>query len=58
MTPEVMYSRAGIGSFVLRGQEWDLFRDGKLQMHRENLHNVDERWPYLARHDADLAPIG
>jgi len=57
MTWAVTYSRDGIEPFVLLGEEWDLFRDGKLELHRESLHNLDEMWAYLGRHDADLAPI-
>jgi hypothetical protein len=52
----VTYSRAGLPPFVLRGEEWDLFRDDKLVMHYEQIHNGAEALAYLARHDAALLP--
>ena len=58
LTWEVTYSRAGVAPFVLRGEEWDFFRDGKLALHRENIHNLDDAFAFLARHDAALLPVG
>ena len=56
LTWEVTYSREGIDPFVLRGEEWDLFRDGKLDLHREHIHNTGELYEYLARNAAALRP--
>ena len=52
----VVYSREGLPSFELRGAEWDLFRDGKLVMHHERVHNGVEALEFIARHDAALRP--
>jgi hypothetical protein len=41
---------------VLRGEEWDLFLDGKLVLHREVIHNAAETTTYLAKHGAKLLP--
>lgn len=56
LTWEVTYSRAGVEPFVLRGEEWDFFRDGKLELHRECIHNTGELYDYLARHGGALRP--
>lgn len=53
----VTYTRDGLPPFVLLGEEWDLFKDGRLEVHRERVHNLEEMWTYLAAHDAKLAPI-
>jgi hypothetical protein len=53
---EVTYRRDGIAPFVLRGEEWDFFRAGKLDLHREKIHNADELYRYLAEHDHALRP--
>lgn len=52
----VTYARTGLPDFVLRGEEWDLFRDGRLEFHREKLWNGDEAYEYLALHGASLRP--
>jgi hypothetical protein len=52
----VTYTREGLPPFVLRGEEWDLFRDDKLVMHYEQIHNGAEALAYIARHDAALLP--
>jgi hypothetical protein len=52
----VTYTRAGLPPFVLRGEEWDLFRDGKLVMHHEQIHNGPEAFQYLTRHHDALLP--
>ncbi len=52
----VTYTRDGLPPFVLRGEEWDLFRDGKLVMHYEHIHNGADALAYLARHAAALRP--
>jgi hypothetical protein len=54
MTWAVTYRREGLEPFVLLGEEWDLFRDGRLSLHRESIHNMDEAWAYLGRHAASL----
>jgi hypothetical protein len=53
---EVTYSREGIDPFVLRGEEWDFFRDGKLDLHRESIHNTQDLYEYLAKHSGALRP--
>ena len=50
----VTYTSEGLQPFVLRGEEWDLFRNGKLCMHYEILHNADELEAYIAEHEAKL----
>jgi hypothetical protein len=57
MTWVVTYRRDGLPDFVLRGEEWDFFADGKLEMHREKLHNVPEAMAFLARHAKELLPV-
>lgn len=52
----VTYTRAGLPPFELRGEEWDLFRAGKLAMHYEHIHNGAEALAVLAEHDAALLP--
>jgi hypothetical protein len=52
----VTYSREGLPPFELRGEEWDLFRDGKLVMHYEQIHNGAEAVAVLARHQNELLP--
>ena len=52
----VTYTRAGLPPFVLRGEEWDLFRDGKLVMHHEQIHNGPEAFAYMTRHHDALLP--
>ena len=53
---QVTYTRAGLPPFELRGEEWDLFRDGKLVMHHERIHNAAEVFAYLERHAGALVP--
>ncbi|HXC53536.1 MAG TPA: hypothetical protein VN634_21800 [Candidatus Limnocylindrales bacterium] len=57
MTWAVTYTRDGLPPFVLLGEEWDLFRDGKLEVHRERVHNLAEMWTYVANHNDRLAPV-
>jgi len=52
----VTYTRDGVPPFVLKGEEWDLFRDGRLVMHYELIHNGTEVLEYLRKHDAALLP--
>lgn len=54
---EVTYTREGLPPFVLRGEEWNLFEDGKLRMHYEQLHNGHEMVAFIARHEAQLLPV-
>jgi hypothetical protein len=56
MTWEVTYRREGLSALRLRGEEWDLFHDGKLVLHREVIHNAAETAAYLAKHAAKLRP--
>jgi hypothetical protein len=52
----VTYTRADLPPFELRGEEWDLFRNGKLAMHYEHIHNGADALAFIARHDAALRP--
>ena len=53
----VTYRRTGLPPFELRGEEWDFFRDGKLEFHREKLANVADGLEYLERHAKQLLPM-
>jgi hypothetical protein len=52
----VTYRREGLPPFELLGEEWDFFRDGKLELHRERFANPDETLAYLKRHGSELRP--
>jgi len=52
----VTYTRNGLPPLVLLGEEWDLFRDGKMVMHHERFHNMHEIAAFLERHDGELLP--
>jgi hypothetical protein len=52
----VTYTSEGLPPFVLHGEEWDLFRDGKLSMHYEILHNADALEAFIAEHEVKLEP--
>ncbi len=52
----VTYSSVGLPPFVLHGEEWDLFTDGKLSMHYEILHNADDLESFIREHEAKLEP--
>jgi hypothetical protein len=52
----VTYSRDGLPPVDLRGEEWDFFRDGKLEFHREVLHNALELGAFVAQNGAKLRP--
>ena len=56
MSWAVVYRRAGLPDLELRGEEWDLFQDGKLVLHREVIHNARETVDFLAKHAAKLRP--
>jgi hypothetical protein len=56
ITWAVTYERDGLEPFVLLGEEWDLFRDGKLSLHRENIHNMGDALAFMAMHDGALRP--
>ena len=51
---QVTYTREGLPPFVLLGEEWDLFRNGKLAMHYERLHNGTAAIDFIVRHHAAL----
>ena len=53
----VTYRRTGLPPFELRGEEWDFFRDGKLEFHREKLANVADGLEFLKRHAKELLPM-
>jgi len=53
----VTYRRKGLPPFELRGEEWDFFRDGKLEFHREKLANVADGLDFLKRHAKELLPV-
>lgn len=52
----VTFSRDGLPPFVAHGEEWDLFRNGKLAVHHERTDNSAEIYEYLALHEARLLP--
>jgi hypothetical protein len=52
----VTYTRNGLPPFDLLGEEWDLFRDGKMTMHHELIHNTVELNDFLSQHDKTLLP--
>ena len=54
---QVTYTRHGLPPFVLRGEEWDLFCDGKMTMHYERFHNAGEMQTYLRHHADALLPV-
>jgi len=53
---EVRFTSEGVPEFVLRGEEWDLFREGKLEFHREHIWNGEAAHEHLVRHGARLHP--
>lgn len=52
----VNYGRDGLPDLVLRGEEWDFFRDGRMVHHREIFTNLDEVQAYFERHEGALLP--
>lgn len=52
----VTYTRDDLPPFKLLGEEWDLFRDGKLAMHHELIHNPGELGEFLSRYERELLP--
>ncbi len=56
MAWQVTFSREGLPAFVAHGEEWDLFRDGKLAVHHERTANSEEIYEFLAVHGAGLLP--
>jgi hypothetical protein len=56
-TWKVIYRRDGLPAFVLEGEEWDSFHDGKLELHRERLWNSGDALRYLDAHDGALRPV-
>lgn len=56
LTWVVTYRRAGLPPFELRGEEWDLFRDGKLELHRERMENLGDGLDYIRKHEQELLP--
>ena len=56
LTWVVSYRRAGLPDFELRGEEWDFFRDGKLELHRERMENLADGLEFIRKHDEALLP--
>jgi hypothetical protein len=56
LTWVVTYRRAGLAPFELRGEEWDFFRDGKLELHRERMENVGYALDFVREHDREILP--
>ncbi len=54
---EVTYTRTGLPPFLLQGEEWDVFRDGKIAMHFEVMHNAAEVVDYFAKYGSLLLPV-
>ena len=53
----VSYTRHGLPPAILVGEEWDLFRDGKMVMHYERFWNLGEFDDFLKRHHSALLPV-
>jgi hypothetical protein len=53
----VTYRRDGLPPFELRGEEWDFFHDGKLELHRERMSNLDDAFAFLKQHGAKLRQV-
>ncbi len=53
---DVIYRREGVPDFRLYGEEWDFFRDGKLEFHRERLINAPELLEHIERYNDALLP--
>lgn len=53
---QVTYERCNLPPFVLIGEEWDIFRDGKMVLHYERLHNTKELTTFLEQHNEALLP--
>jgi len=56
LTWVVTYRRTGLAPFELRGEEWDFFRDGKLELHRERMENLADGLEHVRKHDKALLP--
>lgn len=52
----VTYTRDGLPAFELRGEEWDVFVDGRLAAHHERIHNGAEVLAYMMEHGDALLP--
>ena len=52
----VVYRRDGLPPLELHGEEWDFFRDGKLEFHRERIANAGEVIDFLTKHGEKLRP--
>jgi hypothetical protein len=53
---EVTYSHKDLPPFVLKGMEWDFFRDGKIALHREVLLNAVDMLDHINQHNDQLLP--
>ena len=56
LTWVVTYRREGLPAFELRGEEWDFFRDGKLELHRERMENLGDGLAFVREHEKALLP--
>lgn len=56
MAWEVTFARDGLPPISAHGEEWDLFREGKLAVHHERTDNSGELFEFLARHGSGLLP--
>jgi hypothetical protein len=54
---QITYTRSDLPPFVLIGEEWDIFRDGKMVLHYERIGNTKEMAAYLNHYDALLLPV-
>jgi hypothetical protein len=52
----VHFHRQGLPSMSLRGEEWNHFRDGRIERHAERFENEPEILAYLKQHDRGLRP--
>lgn len=54
---QVTYTRDGLPPFILIGEEWDIFRDGKMVLHYERFLNTEELSAFVKQHDETLLPV-
>ena len=47
MTWRITFQRKDLSDFQLFGEEWDLFRDGKLEFHHERIWNAGDAIKYV-----------
>ena len=54
---KITYTRSGLPPFILTGEEWDIFRNGKMVLHYERISNTVELAAFLKKHNEELLPV-